>query len=153
MGTLAQHMGKEPQQKIREHFERLDKDGNGGLDCQELSLLLRDMGMAKSEAVAEATRIINETDDDGSGFIEFEEFARIWQRKLLSVNESYIHAVFTVLDENGDGSIDADELAKVLDMQKDSDAKELAELIKEVDADGDGVISFKEFRDAMIEND
>merc|ERR1712186_313257 len=37
--TLAQHMGKEPQQKIREHFERLDKDGNGGLDCQELSLL------------------------------------------------------------------------------------------------------------------
>merc|ERR1712048_226635 len=104
------------------------------------------MGISKAEAQKEAGKIISEVDDDGSGEIEFTEFATIWQRKLLSVNESYIHAVFTVLDENGDGNIDADELAKVLDMQKEGDKNELAELIKEVDADGDGVISFKEFR-------
>merc|ERR1719461_1818423 len=109
------------------------------------------MGITKSEAKREAKQIISTSDEDGSGEIEFAEFAQIWQRKLLSVNESYIHAVFTVLDEDGNGSIDVQELAKVLDMTNDQE--EVKELVKEVDTDGDGVISFSEFRAAMIEKD
>lgn len=151
--TLATHMGKEPEAKISAHFERLDKNGSGGLDVDELSLLLQDMGITESKARIEAKSIISATDDDGSGEIEFKEFAQVWQRKLLSVNESYIHAVFSVLDENGDGSISAKELAKVLDLSDDEkEATKIAELIKEVDSDGDGAISFDEFRTAMLEN-
>jgi len=151
--TLATHMGKEPEAKISAHFKRLDKNNSGGLDANELSLLLQDMGITKSKAEEEAKNIIEATDDDGSGEIEFKEFAQVWQRKLLSVNESYIHAVFTVLDENGDGSIDAKELEKVLDLEeKDKAASSILELIKEVDKDGDGEISFEEFKAAMLEN-
>jgi len=146
--TLAAHMGKEPQAKIKEHFKRLDKDNSGGLDSGELALLLQDMGITKVEAESESKRIISEVDDDGSGEIEFEEFATIWQRKLLSVNESYIHAVFTVLDENGDGDIDAAELGKVLEVK---DKQKIASYIKEVDTNEDGKISFPEFRIAMLE--
>merc|ERR1711879_1051907 len=63
------------------------------------------------------------------------------------------HAVFSVLDENGDGSISAKELAKVLDLNEDEKAaNKIAELIREVDSDGDGAISFDEFRTAMLEN-
>lgn len=146
--TLAAHMGKEPQQKIKEHFQRLDKDNSGGLDAPELALLLQDMGITKAEAENEATKIIKEVDDDNSGEIEFTEFATIWQRKLLSVNESYIHAVFTVLDENGDGDIDSAELGKVLEI---SDAQKIQAYIKEVDTNDDGKINFEEFRRAMME--
>merc|ERR1712048_765858 len=106
------------------------------------------MGITKVEAEAEAAKIIKEVDDDASGEIEFTEFATIWQRKLLSVNESYIHAVFTVLDENGDGNIDCYELAKVLEI---NDSEKIQAYIKEVDADGDGCINFEEFRRAMME--
>jgi len=148
--TLAAHMGKEPQQKIKEHFKRLDKDDSGGLDKSELALLLQDMGISKVEATKEAGKIIAEVDDDGSGEIEFTEFATIWQRKLLSVNESYIHAVFTVLDENGDGDIDNKELMKVLEI---SDHEEIKAYINEVDSDKDGKINFQEFRAAMLEQD
>lgn len=150
--TLATHMGKEPEAKIKSHFERLDKNNSGGLDHEELALLLQDMGITKSKAIDEAKAIIKATDDDGSGEIEFKEFAQIWQRKLLSVNESYIHAVFTVLDENGDGEIDAGELKKVLDLKDGDETQEhIIDLIKEVDKDGDGKISFDEFRSAMLE--
>merc|ERR1711920_386807 len=148
--TLATNMGTEPQKKIREQFDRLDKNGDGALDAGELSLLLIDMGFTKTQAHSEASKIIKSTDDDRSGEIEFDEFARIWQRKLLSVNDSYIHAVFTVLDEDGNGTIEAHELAKVLNMQGEGDEK-IKELIKEVDTDGDGVISWDEFYAAMVE--
>lgn len=151
--TLATHMGKEPEAKISAHFERLDKNNSGGLDVYELSLLLQDMGITKHKAEEEARSIIEATDDDGSGEIEFKEFAQVWQRKLLSVNESYIHAVFSVLDENGDGSIDSKELAKVLDLSDNEKTDDkIAELIREVDSDGDGAISFNEFRTAMLES-
>jgi len=146
--TLAQHMGDKPQAKIKEHFNNLDQDNNGGLDAKELSLLLQDMGVTPDQALQEAKEIISTVDDDGSGEIEFEEFARIWQRKLLSVNESYIHAVFTVLDEDGNGLIDNEELGKVLE---EEDMEKVKKLIEEVDTDGDGHINFDEFRRAMLE--
>jgi len=149
--TLATNMGTEPQKKIREQFDRLDKNGDGALDAGELSLLLIDMGFTKTQAHSEASKIIQSTDEDDSGEIEFEEFARIWQRKLLSVNDSYIHAVFTVLDEDGNGTIEAHELAKVLNMQGEGDDEKIRELIDEVDTDGDGVINWDEFYAAMVE--
>jgi len=149
--TLASNMGSEPEKKIKEHFDRLDKNGDNALDADELSLLLMDMGFSKNQAQLEAKKIIKSTDDDGSGEIEFNEFAQIWQRKLLTVNDSYIHAVFTVFDDNGDGTIDAQELAKVLNMQGEGDDEKIVEIIKEVDSDGDGVISFDEFHSAMVE--
>merc|ERR1719320_698038 len=111
------------------------------------------MGFAKSQAHQEAVKIMEITDDDDSGEIEFNEFAQIWQRKLLSVNNSYIHAVFSVLDEDGNGKIDGHELAKVLNMKGDGDDEKIAELIMEVDSDGDGVISWDEFHAAMVERD
>merc|ERR1719495_3138565 len=52
--TLAQHMGKEPEEKIRDHFNRLDTDNSGALDQNELALLLEDMGYSKEEAKVEA---------------------------------------------------------------------------------------------------
>lgn len=149
--TLASKMGSEPEKKIREQFDRLDKNGDGALDANELSLLLMDMGFTKNQAHLEAEKIIQSTDFDGSGEIEFAESAEIWQRKLLSVNDSYIHAVFSVLDEDGNGKIEAHELAKVLEFEDDGGDEKIAEIIKEVDSDGDGVISWEEFREAMIE--
>jgi len=150
--TLAKHMGKQPEEKIKAHFVRLDKNNSGGLDQEELAYLLMDMGITKSKALVEAKSIIDGADTDGSGEIEFKEFAQVWQRKLLSVNDSYVHAVFNVLDENGDGSIDATELEKVLDLNHNEKGRDhITKLIAEVDKDGDGVISFDEFRSAMVE--
>merc|ERR1711920_21536 len=95
--------------------------------------------------------MIAQTDTNRSGFIELNEFLTIWQRKMLSINETYIHTVFSVLDTNSDGHIDPQELAQVLDMQNEGDDVKINEIIKEVDTDDDGLINFDEFRAAMLE--
>jgi len=56
------------------------------------------------------------------------------------------------MDTNGDGHIDATELASVLEMTMEVEGAKLEELIKEVDSNNDGVLNFAEFRAAMIES-
>lgn len=146
--TLAEHMGKEPMKKIEGHFQRLDKDGNGKLDSKELAVLLTSMELDEEKAKEEAAAIISAVDLDNSGTIEFKEFAVIWQRKLLCVNNAYIKAVFDVLDEDKSGKISAAELKKVLSKE---DQEKVDEIIADVDKDKDGEIDFNEFKDAMKE--
>jgi len=67
------------------------------------------------------------------------------------VSDACIHAVFSVLDQDGSGMIDRNDLAKVLKMNGNGDDEKIAEIIQEVDSDGDGVISWEEFHSAMNE--
>ena len=53
-----------------------------------------------------------------------------------------------MFDDNGDGEIDADELQGVLG----EDFGAIVEMIKEVDVDGNGKVSFEEFAKAMMED-
>merc|ERR1712096_353872 len=85
----------------------------------------------------------------GDGEIQFEEFATVWQRKLLSVNNKYANAVFKVLDHDGDGFIDAEELKQVLGLDDDT---AISAMISEVDTNKDGKISLDEFKAAMKED-
>lgn len=146
---LAQNMGQGPEQRVREHFARLDVDNNGFLNQKELTQLMQDLGFHKRESEVEAERIMKEADSNNDAQIDFEEFATVWQRKLLTVNDQYIRAVFGVLDCNGDGYVTKEELAGVLDTTANAD--EVAAMISEADQNNDGKIEFLEFRRAMKE--
>jgi Ca2+-binding EF-hand superfamily protein len=149
-GILAQNMGEGPEKRVREHFDRLDIDGDKQLDLGELKRLIKDLGFHDVESEQEAERMLQEADEDNNGQISFEEFATVWQRKLLSVNDQYIRAVFGVLDSNGDGFIDKEELRGVLE---DFSEQQIEEMLYEIDSqgNGDGKIDFTEFKSAMKE--
>lgn len=149
-GILAANMGEGPEKRVREHFNRLDIDGDAKLDLAELKTLIKDLGFHDLESGEEAERMLAEADKDGDGEISFEEFATVWQRKLLTVNDQYIRAVFGVLDSNGDGFIDTEELEGVLDS---CSKEEISQMITEIDeaGNGDGKIDFLEFKQAMKE--
>jgi len=146
---LAQNMGEGPEKRVREHFARLDVDQSGALDKRELKQLMLDLGFHDRESEFEAERIMNEADTDNDGKIDFEEFATVWQRKLLTVNDQYIRAVFGVLDSNGDGFVTSEELTGVLAGSASED--EVNAMIAEADQNNDGRIEFLEFRRAMKE--
>jgi len=146
-GILSVNMGDGPQMRVKEHFKNLDRDGDNKLDKTEIIALFSKVGYGEDTATMEADRILSEADEDGDGVISLKEFEVVWQRKLLSVNDAYIKAVFGVLDGDRDGCIDANELAGILKKSKE----EVAEIIKEADTNGDGKIQFKEFKDAMKE--
>ena len=60
--------------------------------------------------------------------------------------EDEIHALFRVLDQDGSGTISADELMLVMTYDGEKiTVKEVEELIREADSDGDGEINLEEF--------
>jgi len=126
---LAKNMSSEPQEEVKRHFLRLDKDGDGFLNCDELEWLLLDMGFAPIKAKQEAKSMLLAADENGDGQVDFEEFKQVWHRKLLSQHDQYIHRVFAVFDDNGDGYIDAKELQGVLG----DDFEQIKSMISEVD--------------------
>merc|ERR1712224_412678 len=67
---------------------------------------------------------------------------------MLMNNKKYMRCVFDVLDADGDGGIDADELKQCLQI---NDTQEIMHMINEIDANGDGKIDFEEFVAAMTE--
>merc|ERR1719240_215935 len=74
-------------EKFREIFDRVDVDGSGFIDAEELRLCLLDLGHPDAnddEAVAD---MIRRVDADGSGRIEFEEFIDILFVELKSVDD------------------------------------------------------------------
>jgi len=145
--TLAKNMSQEPEKEVHRHFTRLDKDGNGYLAADELKLLLLDMGFAPVAAKEEAENMLKAADENNDGQVDFEEFKQVWHRKLLSQHDQYIHRVFAVFDDNGDGYIDARELQSVLG----DDFDNIKAMIDEVDENNDGKLSFVEFQKAMQE--
>lgn len=76
---------------------------------------------------------------------------RVW---VLSGNKrsSSCWAAFSVFDRNGDGNISKEELKQVLESEEVEGAlgtKAIAELMLEVDSNGDGMIDFAEFMGMM----
>lgn len=100
-------------------------------------------------AEEEVDRIMKIADADGSGEIDYSEWvvATMDKRKLLT-NEK-LEVAFNLFDKDGGGSISANEIKEVLGVGKSIDEKVWNEIIKEVDANGDGEISFLEFKIMM----
>ena len=60
--------------QVKEAFEIIDVDGNGGLDKNEISRVLAQLGIRCSDA--EVNGILEICDTDGSGYIEYDEFEK-----------------------------------------------------------------------------
>jgi calcium-dependent protein kinase len=97
-------------------------------------------------AEIEVDRIMKIADTDGSGEIDYSEWivASIDKNKLL--NDEKLQQCFSLFDKDGSGSISADEVKDVLGIGKNSDEKIWNDIILEVDDNGDGEISFEEFK-------
>lgn len=60
-------------------FKRFDADGNGKIDRGEFRALLLQLGGAATSADADAR--FDAMDVDGTGCIDFQEFARWWRAR------------------------------------------------------------------------
>ena len=88
-------------------------------------------------------------DADGSGEIDYSEFvvATMNEKNLISNNK--LQTAFKMFDKDGGGSISTDEIKQVLSFGQNLDEKVVNQIIEQVDANGDGEISFEEFVKVM----
>lgn len=128
---------------FRVAFETFDKDGGGDLSVDELRALLKALGMDLTEA--ETQDFLNEVDDDASGTVTFDEFMILMNRNEKSQQEEMEEA-WAMLDTNGDGSLDKDELRTGLrNIGVLLGPYELRDMVAQADKDGDGHIDKSEF--------
>ncbi len=130
---------------LKKMFKAMDVSGDGRLSYDELRDGFEKI-MGESITDVELEKIISDIDQDRNGFIEYEEFLRVALNKNTLLSQKNLKLAFDNFDENGDGMLSANEIKKVLGT---SNNEYFDELIKKIDMNGDGEISFDEFSDLM----
>jgi Ca2+-binding EF-hand superfamily protein len=127
--------------KLWEAFKVFDTDGSSSISAEELGQVMRSLGQSPREI--ELRDMIKEVDVDLSGSIDFAEFKALMVAQKGD-RQSRLKLAFSVFDEDSSGEITANELRSVMSQFGLTD-RELDEMIKEVDHDGDASIDFEEF--------
>ncbi|KAL7603364.1 hypothetical protein Lser_V15G18589 [Lactuca serriola] len=138
--------------QLREIFTRFDLDKDGSLTHLEVAALLRSLGLKPTGE--QIHKLFKNMDSDGSGTVEFNELVSAMSSQMMSedilINQHELMQIFQSFDRDGSGFITPAELAKSMTkMGQPLTYRELSEMVRNADTDGDGVISFKEFQGIM----
>lgn len=141
----------ESMDEVKVVFDRFDVNRDGLISFSELSNVLAALG---SDAPAdEVNRMIAEMDTDKDGFVNLKEFADFCSRKFEGdgpAGMKELRDAFQLYDEDQNGFISAVELHKVLNrLGECCTVEDCCKMIQYVDTDGDGNVSFDEFKKMM----
>lgn len=148
--VIASSLDDKQIQALRETFQALDENGDGLLTAAELKAGLEKGGL-KDNIPGDLQEIMKSIDADGSGVIDYTEFLAATLDRKHFIEEDACWQAFRVFDRDGNGTISQKELAEVLasDDVAGKFHKDLADLMKMVDTNGDGEIDFQEFMQMM----
>ena len=135
--------------ELKDVFLSFDKNGDGRLTKDEL---LKGMSRVTTDSniIESLDELMKTIDSDNNGYIEFEEFVRASIDKEKLLTEKNLKIAFDIFDKDKSGGISASEL-KMLLGESNVHTKDIVwkNMIKEIDLNGDGQISFEEFKTLM----
>ena len=124
----------------------------GTIESHELRHVMGELGEQPNDE--ELEDMIRAVDLNGDGEIDFEEFISLMRLRMDERQrdpEEDLRDAFNMFDSDRSGFIDRDEVRAL--MKKLAQAlteEEIDAIMEEVDTDGDGEISFQEFRAMMF---
>ncbi|KAM0884191.1 hypothetical protein ACQ4PT_031141 [Festuca glaucescens] len=139
LGVVARNMPVEELDKYVQMFHLMDKDKNGNLSLEELMDGLHINGQPVPES--EIRMLLEAADTDGNGTLDCDEFVTVSLHLKKMTNDEYLTAAFRYFDKDGSGFIELDELRQELGPNEQA----ILEIIRDVDTDQDGRISYQEF--------
>jgi len=105
--------------------------------------------MGAVAAQIEVDRIMASVDMDANGAIDYTEFISATINKSKLLTKERLKTAFDHFDKNHSGFINLAEIKTLLDQGKKIDDKVWRDMIKQVDINGDGEISYAEFEKMM----
>ncbi|GAX77057.1 hypothetical protein CEUSTIGMA_g4503.t1 [Chlamydomonas eustigma] len=138
--VLARFLPEEEVIGLRNMFREIDTDKNGVISFAELNEALNSKGLAQ----AQAQELLKNTDVNGDGVIDYEEFlgATVHQQRL--VKDELMFKAFRHFDTDRSGYITREELQTALS-RNGIKGVDVDRIITEIDADKDGQINYEEF--------
>ncbi|KAJ3078690.1 calmodulin-like 3 [Quaeritorhiza haematococci] len=131
---------------VNSTFDTFDKDKSGTISTTELSRIMRRIGQSPTES--ELASIIAEVDTDKSGNVSRAEFVKMME-KSFAKGDADLEVAFKAYDKDGSGYLTVEEVRKVasalLHDKRGFGKQDVEQLLKQVDANGDGKIQFAEF--------
>ncbi|TYJ99113.1 calcium-dependent protein kinase 10 [Cucumis melo var. makuwa] len=142
--VIAEHLSVEEVEVIRDMFSLMDTDNDGKVSFEELKAGLKKVGSQLAEP--EMKMLMEVADVDGNGVLDYGEFVAVTIHLQRMENDEHFRRAFMFFDKNESGFIELDELRVALsDESGETDSDVLNEIMREVDTDKDGQISYDEF--------
>lgn len=142
--VIAEHLSSEEVEIMRDMFSLMDTDNDGKVTFEELRAGLKKVGSQLAEP--EIKLLMDVADVDGNGVLDYGEFVAVTMHLQRMENDAHIRRAFVFFDKDGSGFIELDELREALaDESGETDNDVLNDIMREVDTDKDGQISYDEF--------
>jgi calcium-dependent protein kinase len=150
--VIAEHLGGEEIEGLKEMFEKMDTDNSGTITFEKLKVGLIQIGSQLTEQ--EARMLMEAADVDGKGTLNYGEFVAATVHLQRLDDDEHLRKAFDFFDTDGSGYIETPELreavGEALDSPRsDGESDVIQGILLEVDLDKDGRISYEEFATMM----
>jgi calcium-dependent protein kinase len=146
--VIAEFLGGEEIEKLRDMFEMIDSDKDGAITFEELKNGLIQIGSPLTEA--EVRQLMDAADVDGNGALNYGEFVAATIHLQRLDNDDHLRKAFAHFDTDGSGFIEMEELRVAIgDDSTSAETSVINGILEEVDTDKDGCISYDEFAAMM----
>ncbi|KFK37028.1 hypothetical protein AALP_AA4G202800 [Arabis alpina] len=142
--VIAEHLSVEEASCIKERFQVMDTNNRGKISIEELRIGLQKLGIAIPQD--EIKILMDAGDVDKDGYLDFNEFVTMSVHIRKMGSDKHLKNAFTFFDQNKSGYIEIEELRNALADEFDTTSEEIVEtIIRDVDTNKDGRISYEEF--------
>jgi len=135
---------------LRDAFLEFDRNSDGFISKDELRNVMSSFGYQVTSEELDA--MVGLVDADGNDLIDFHEFSTLMEGYLTVQDvDQEIKNLFAIIDANQDGYLSAKEIrAMMKKLGEKAKKKDIRKMMKEADKNGDGVISYDEFKDMCL---
>nr|CDS26624.1 Calcium binding protein [Hymenolepis microstoma] len=138
---------KEEKKELLTKFYHMDTDGNGSLSREEIEKCLIDSHLPKSR-VGEFLSLF---DSDGDGVVTLDEYERaLGLKEVPTTTIDEWRNTFLEMDTDNSGTLTVQEIhTGLLKIGVNMPESDIAEFIRKVDDNGDGILTVEEFTALM----